>query len=111
MSRTVRLLCSLGSMSLKSKGGWIQNNYIGCYKEMQERINKLENELKEEQYKHDLTKKDLEYEKKISFDQQKSLLKNLEYEKKISFEQQQSLLKDIEILNLKLKMAQSNIIS
>ena len=62
-------------------------------KEMQERINKLENELKEEQYKHDLTKKDLEYEKKISF------------------EQQQSLLKDIEILNLKLKMAQSNITS
>ena len=70
----------------------IQNSYIGCYKEMQERINKLENELKEEQYRHDLTKKDLEYNKLISIEQQQS--------------------KDliIENLNLKLKMAQSGIV-
>jgi len=88
----------------------IQNSYIGCYKEMQDKINQLEQRLKEEQYKHELTRKDYENYQSLSIEKYQCLLrdKDKDIELMIQKLELETLRRDkeIEILNLKLKIAE-----
>ena len=79
----------------------IKNSYIGCYKEMQDKINQLEMKIKDIQNEYNLSKEkhkntiqEKENELKLLLEKYNNLQKEIEY--KLSLKD-----KDIELLNLK----------
>jgi len=85
----------------------IKNSYIGCYKEMSEKINELEQRLKDEQNKHELTRKDYECYQKKSIKELELIKERLTNELELTKEKFKSELelknKDIESLRYTLK--------
>ena len=98
----------------------VKNSYIGCYKEMQEMINQLEQRLKEEQNKHELTKKDYEYFQKESIKELELTKEKLTNELELTKERLTNELKlkdkelelkdkDIEFINMKVRILEMEI--
>jgi hypothetical protein len=95
----------------------IKNACIGCYREMQDKIDQLERKIKEIQYECDLTKEKLTNANTLQTEKHKNTIQEKENELAVLMEKYNNLQKendfklmlkdkDIELLNLKLQLLQ-----
>ena len=95
----------------------IKNSYIGCYMEMQDKIDKLERRLKDIQNEYDLTKEKLTNANTLQIEKHKNTIQEKENEIAMLTEKYNNLKnerdfqlmlkdKDIELLNLRLQLLQ-----
>jgi len=95
----------------------IKNSYIGCYLEMQNKLDQLERKIKDLQNEYDLTKEKLSNKNTLLLEKHKNALQEKDNEIKLLNEKYNNLQKeieylqilkdkDIELLNIKLLLAQ-----
>lgn len=91
----------------------IKNTYIGCYMEMQDKINKLERHLKDLQNEYDLTKEKIGNEYDLTKEKMYNELKLKDKDFELQSEKLHSELKlkdkELEIMNLKYKMLEEQL--
>jgi hypothetical protein len=75
----------------------IKNSYIGCYKEMQDKIDQLERKIKEIQYEYDLTKEKLTNANTLQTEKHKNALQEKENEYAVQTEKHKNALQEKEI--------------
>jgi hypothetical protein len=72
----------------------IKNSYIGCYKEMQDKINQLKRKIKEIQYEYDLTKEKLTNANTLQTEKHKNEIQQKENELSLLMEKYNNLKKN-----------------